>query len=693
MRSALLLVDLQHDFLRMGRLEPPAEEVVATASALLGGCRSAGVPVLHVWTSITNDEDRMPHWRAQGRWLCVAGTEGHATPDALRPRPGEDVLTKTFFSAFGNPSLDGRLRELDVQRLLLAGVHLHGCVRATALDAYQRGLEVCAVEGAVGSYDGLHGELTRHYLDGRAARFVSAERALQEATGGSPPSPEASSVGALSAAVVDGAAIAGAGLAYLDQRSPRSGEELPSTPICGGKQVARATAAARRAGEGWRATSSGQRRAILERLAGLLERNAAGLAHRMAVEIGKPVRHARAEVARTAALARAAVRIDGEEWMGGRGDASAGAGSGRAPGALGDERSAGNDEGLVRRRALGVVALVTPFNNPLAVPVGKIAPAVAFGNTIVWKPAPAACAIALELMGVLEEAGLPAGVVNLVCGDASTAHALMSDPDVDALTVTGSSALGHSAALAAAGRRLPLQAELGGNNAAIIWSDCDLAQAAAAIARAAFGSAGQRCTANRRVVVDERCCEAFVAELERATAELVVGDPLVPQTEVGPLVSEAAAARVRGVVERARDEGWPVLAPHAATGASGQGSAYCDPVIVRCDDPSREIVQQETFGPVAVVQSARDFDHALALVDAVPQGLVAALLSASPERQAAFLDRVRAGVLKLGSPTADVGVETPFGGWKGSGFGPPEHGDGNREFYTRAQAVYLAPAD
>jgi nicotinamidase-related amidase len=179
MRPALLLVDLQSDFLAAEGLDPPAETIVAGAARLLERCREAGVPVIHVRTTVTREPDnRMPHWRASGTWRCVAGTPGHRFPDALRPR-GEPVLDKVFYGAFSCPLLEPALRELEASEVILAGVHLHACVRETALGAYERGFEILIAEGAVGSYDPEHAALTRRWLGKRAARFLAVDRVLE----------------------------------------------------------------------------------------------------------------------------------------------------------------------------------------------------------------------------------------------------------------------------------------------------------------------------------------------------------------------------------------------------------------------------------------------------------------------------------------------------------------------------------
>ena len=330
------------------------------------------------------------------------------------------------------------------------------------------------------------------------------------------------------------------------------------------------------------------------------------------------------------------------------------------------------------------MALVTPWNSPVAIPLGKIGPALAYRNTVVWKPAPAAASISARLLELFVRAGAPRGVLGVMAGDAAAARALLEDERVRAVSLTGSPAAGHAAQEIAARRSIPLQAELGGNNAAIVWSDSDLLRAAERIAEGAFGQAGQRCTANRRVIVDARCEDDFIASLVRATAALVVGDPLDPSTHVGPLVSAEARSRAAGSIERARAGARDVLVPHASVPAG----EFLAPVILLCDDPRAEIVQEETFGPVLVVQRAGTFDEAIRLLNGVRQGLVAALFSPSPEIRARFLEEAEAGILKLDEATADAGVEAPFGGWKASGVGPPEHGDSDVEFYTRTQALY-----
>jgi acyl-CoA reductase-like NAD-dependent aldehyde dehydrogenase len=408
-----------------------------------------------------------------------------------------------------------------------------------------------------------------------------------------------------------------------------------------------------------------ERKRMLMDGADAVEAAAPELAELIVGEIGKPRRYADAEVGRGAALLRNAARLP-------------------------EPRPHRGAEAEVRRVPLGTVAQITPFNNPVAIPLGKLAPALRYGNSVVWKPSPAAPRTAGRLLGLLEEAGWPPGLVSLLQGGADAGEALMNDPAVDAVSVTGSSRTGFAAQAICSRRRIPLQAEMGGNNAAIVWRDCDLSGAAKAIAEAGFGYAGQRCTANRRVIVDHSCHAQFVAELETAAAELEIGDPADRQVRIGPLVSESARERVAAALDRARSscEIHEPASDLELFRRHGDIGAFHAPAMVLCDDPDAEIVQEETFGPVVVVQRAASFEGALALLNGVRQGLVAALFSNSDELREAFLREARAGVLKLNQATADVGVEAPFGGWKASGVGPPEHGEANLEFYTRAQAIY-----
>jgi acyl-CoA reductase-like NAD-dependent aldehyde dehydrogenase/nicotinamidase-related amidase len=650
-RPALLLVDLQQDYLAGPGLQPAAPALVERAAALLEGFRARGLPVIHAWTAVTREDDRrMPHWRRAGKWACVEGSEGHQPPRALRPQPGETIVHKTFFSPFQDDRLEQALRELGATELVVAGIHLHACVRAAVLGAYQRGLSVCVADDAVGSDDPLHAAATRRYLAERAAWFAPVAALLRQLA----------SPGGLSE---------GQPQEMLIHRSPRQQERvLWRRPAAGPHEVAAAVRAAREAWPAWRDLDPQSRAGVLWRLADLLEARAAALAAAMAEEVGKPVTQGQAEVRRSAELLRDAAGRAGDPTV--------------CPSVA---------DASYHYRPLGVVAVVSPWNNPLAIPVGKLGPALLHGNTVVWKPAPAATALADRLLELLASAGSAPGVVSLVAGASRTAQLLAAADGVDGVALSGSAAAGFALQEICVRRHVPYQAELGGNNAAIVWEDADLSDAAGRIAEAAFGFAGQRCTANRRAIIAAACFEDFVKHLEKATAALQWGDPLAPATQIGPVISAEKREQVAALVARARGAAERILVPHAGQDGARRlldTGAYYPPTLVVGPAPAEEIVQEETFGPVLVVQRARDFDEALALCNGVRQGLVAALFSGTGHFQQQFLREARAGILKLNRATADANVQTPFGGWKASGVGPPEHGPADREFYTRTQAVY-----
>ena len=643
MTRALVLVDLQRDYLRAAGLRPAADAIVERAAALLDGCRRRGVPVVHVRTTIRRDDDRrLPHWRADGRWECVAGTEGHDAPGPVRAAPGEPVIDKAGFDGFADGSLPRTLATIGCSEVLVAGVHLHACVRAVVTGCLERQLAVTVAEDAVGSNDPMHAASTRRWLADRTVRFRSVHAILAAPEGASPP-------------------------ATLVHRSPRALDTiLFDVQAAGAAEVADAAHRAQTAWRGWRQTRLEDRQAVLARFAALLDGSAPALAHRMASEIGKPVSHALEETRRAAASVR---------------DVACRAG----------RHADGADGRGVRHQPLGAVALISPWNNPVAIPAGKIAPALVYGNTIVWKPAPAATAVAQAVLGLLREAGAPEHVVQLLPGDRATAWRLADHPAIDGVTFTGSELAGYDIQEICARRSVPLQAELGGNNAAIVWDDADLAHAAREVTWGAYGFAGQRCTATRRIIVSARRLERVWQALGDAARRLAWSDPLDPAADLGPVIGPEKRDVLRAQTEGAEALGAvrvERLFEDRAGEAWASSGAYVQPVLMACDRPEQAIVQEESMGPVLVVQPADDFDHALALLNGVRQGLAAALFSSRTDLQDRFLAEARAGILKLNASTAGVDVTLPFGGWKASGVGPPEHGIADRLFYTRMQAVY-----
>ena len=664
MRPALILVDLQIDFLNNSNLEPNHRAIVERASHLLRECRSLSIPIIHIWTTVELSPDtRMPHWQRNDRRLCLKNTRGHFPPTELTPiKEKELIVNKTFFSGFESQSLQSYLQQREIDTLVIAGIYLHGCIRTTALDAYQKGYQIWIAQDATGSYDPLHGAMTTRYLEGRAANFASTQQ-LVSLLKNTEPEPDRG-LKTLPVAMSKEGVIEEQSLKTLIHSSPSNlSNNLWQVPLADREIVSQVCNLGKTAQQNWKKTTILARANILKNLAILLEQEKAHLATQLAIEVGKPITYAHNEVNRAIALLYEVIKYKDEplEYQ-------------------------QTDKVSYRYQPLGLIALITPWNNPLAIPVGKIAPALLYGNSIIWKPAPAGSGIAVKLRELLPQAGCPDGVVSLILGDRQTAMNLMCNSNIDAVSLSGSSAAGYTAQEICASRRIPLQAELGGNNAAIVWSDCDLRRAAQQISLGAFGFAGQRCTANRRVIVEHSCYEQFLADLYSEVNKLHWGEPLDAQTQIGPLISANHYQRVTKIVERAKQDNLVVntlpLPEHLQQGN------YYPPTIICCDDSNHEIVQEETFAPVLVVQKARDWQEAIALCNGVRQGLVATLFSQSQSWQQSFLNEVQTGVLKINSATTDVGVNVPFGGWKTSGIGPPEHGISNRNFYTRPQTIY-----
>lgn len=330
----------------------------------------------------------------------------------------------------------------------------------------------------------------------------------------------------------------------------------------------------------------------------------------------------------------------------------------------------------VRNEPVGVVALLMPWNNPLAIPAGKIAAAFLGGNAIVFKPSPLDGGIGLQLA----REARAAGVVGLLVteADANVGRSLAWRDDVDAVAITGSIEAGQFVARACAATGKPLQAELGGNNAAIIAADADLDTVVPELVRNAFVYSGQRCTAIRRWIVDESIREDFTA---RAVAETTkfASDPLV-----GSLISEAAVDRLAAAIGVAGAEGGRIL----VGGTVNRKKRTVEPTVVLAANATDAIVQRELFGPVAVIQTSESLEHAVSLANGVQHGLLVGVCSDNPATVDFVARESRVGIVQIGGRPVPVHPDAPFGGWGLSGIGPAEHGVWDMQFYTRPRTIY-----
>jgi aldehyde dehydrogenase (NAD+) len=460
------------------------------------------------------------------------------------------------------------------------------------------------------------------------------------------------------------------GPATLEDRNPaRPSEVVAYVHAADAGLASDAVAAARHAFAGWRDTPAPARGEILRRAADLLDERAGDVGRDLAREEGKTLAEAVGETRRAVAILRyyagQTLEPDGETYP----------------------STSASTFLYARREPVGVVLAITPWNFPIAIPAWKLAPALAYGNCVVWKPAELVPLTAVHLTRALVDAGLPPGVLNVVLGrSADVGETLLAGP-VDALTFTGSNEVGRRLQLHAVERGTKVQLELGGKNPAVVLADADLGLAAEQVARGAFLSAGQKCTATSRVIVERAVFEPLAAQLADRARSWPLGDPLAPETKVGPLASADQLARVTGYLELARRDGGEALAGGEA--AAIDGGYYVRPTVLAGLGPDSAVVRDEVFGPVAALLPVDSYEEAVALANDTPFGLSAAVFTRDLGLALRFAKEARAGVVKVNQESAGLELQAPFGGTKASSSGSREQGRAAREFFTEWKTVYL----
>ncbi|MGN6827056.1 aldehyde dehydrogenase family protein [Paucibacter sp. M5-1] len=345
----------------------------------------------------------------------------------------------------------------------------------------------------------------------------------------------------------------------------------------------------------------------------------------------------------------------------------------------------------VTREALGVIGLITPWNFPIAIPAWKLAPALAFGNTVVLKPADLVPASAWHLADILQRAGLPKGVFNLVMGrGAEVGAVLLDDKRVDAISFTGSVGTGQKVAAACVARLAKFQLEMGGKNPFVVLDDADLDIAVGAALNSGFFSTGQRCTASSRVIVTDGIHDRFVAALAEKMKTLKVGDARAKGVDIGPVVDDRQLAQDLDYIAIGRAEGAKLVAggealSHNADGAPGY---YLTPALFAEARPEMRISREEIFGPVVSVLRVKSYEEALALANDTPFGLASGIATTSLKHATHFKRHAQAGMVMVNLPTAGVDYHVPFGGRKESSYGSREQGKYAAEFYTTVKTAY-----
>lgn len=435
-------------------------------------------------------------------------------------------------------------------------------------------------------------------------------------------------------------------------------------------EVAAAYQRARAGFETWRRANPLDRATVLAAGADLIRSGAQDGAVTLVRENGKTLAEARVEVTKTADFLDYYASFARHPW----GEI------------LADAR--GGTQTSVRTEPVGVVLAITPWNDPLLTPARKLGPALIAGNAALLKPASQTPLIAIWLAGLLREAGLPDGVLEVVTGrNEEISDALLTDPELDAVTFTGSNDVGRHLRRVLCDRNVRLQAELGGKNASVVLADADLELAATTVAAAAFGQGGQRCTATSRLIVADSVAPALLELLGHRAEACVLGPGLDPATTLGPLSTPGHRDGVLGHLERARSEGADVITGGGKpAGEALRHGCYLEPTLVSVQ-PGQSLWHDEVFGPVLSVTTAGGFDEAVRLTNDSSYGLSAAVFTTDLRRAHEFIDRAETGQVAVNLPTSGWDVHHPFGGFRESGSPFKEQGAPGLRFYTRIKTA------
>lgn len=342
----------------------------------------------------------------------------------------------------------------------------------------------------------------------------------------------------------------------------------------------------------------------------------------------------------------------------------------------------------VTREPMGVVGVITPWNFPIAIPAWKLAPALCYGNTVVFKPADLVPGCAWALADILHRAGLPEGVLNLVMGRGSVVGAaIVESPDVAALTFTGSVPTGAALAAKSAEVMRKVQLEMGGKNPFVVLADADLDVAVDCVINGAFFSTGQRCTASSRIIVEQAIEGAFLDKMTQRMADLRVGDALASDTQIGPVVDASQLAQNENYIDIGKAEGARLVAGGERVSRDTEGFFQTPALFADCTNQMR-ISREEIFGPVAAVIPVADYDEALAVANDTDFGLSAGIATTSLKHATHFKRNAEVGMVMVNLPTAGVDFHVPFGGRKASSHGPREQGRYAAEFFTTVKTAY-----
>jgi aldehyde dehydrogenase (NAD+) len=460
----------------------------------------------------------------------------------------------------------------------------------------------------------------------------------------------------------------------VNNTNPANTDDIIGTNRQATREEARAAVeAAAEAFAGWRRTPAPQRGKIVAKAARLMEEAKEELATILTHEEGKTISESRGELQRSINVADFCAgesrRMNGETIF----------------------SELPSNFVYTIKQPLGVVACVTPWNFPVAIPTWKIAPALVAGNTVVFKPATITPGTAVRIVQIFEEAGIPPGVLNLILGSGSEAgEEIINHPAVKAVSFTGSNPVGIRLYESVSRRGAKCQCEMGGKNPVIVLEDADLDLAVENTAQGAFGSTGQRCTATSRAVVLDQVADEFVERISKRAQSMRIGDGMDPQTDIGPSVDEGQFKTVLEYLNIGREDGATlVCGGERATGNGLDKGFFVQPTVFDHVTPDMRIAREEIFGPVLSVLRVKTFEEAMTVANDTEFGLSSSIFTNDVVRMFRFVDEIETGMTHINSPTTGGEAHIPFGGTKGTGIGEREQGSTALDFYTELKVVYV----
>jgi aldehyde dehydrogenase (NAD+) len=472
---------------------------------------------------------------------------------------------------------------------------------------------------------------------------------------------------------IDGEWVDAASGETFESTSPANGDAIGTFPRSSAEDVDRAVAAAKTAYEDWRLVPAPRRGEILFRFGQLLSEQKEDISQLMAREMGKVLPEARGDVQEA---------IDMAYYMGGEGRRLFGQ---TTPSELPDKFN------MSVRQPIGVVGVITPWNFPIAIPSWKTLPALVSGNTVVFKPATDTPTLGERYVEILVEAGVPPGVVNIVHGGGGeVGNALVEHPDVPVISLTGSRETGVEVTKNGADRLKHIHLELGGKNAIIVLEDADLDLAVEGILWSAFGTSGQRCTAASRVIAQEGVYDELTSRLVSEAEKLRLGVGWEDDTDIGPVINQAALDKIHSYTTIGKDEGATLLTGgEVASGNGLEKGFYYRPTIFGDVDPEMRIAQEEIFGPTTAVIKVRDVDEAIRVSNGIKYGLSSSIFTRDVNKAFRAMRDLKAGITYINAGTIGAEVHLPFGGVKDTGNGHREAGQAALDFFTEWKSIYV----